>query len=249
MEQYIRAALDVGLEEIGFLEHIECDVEVDEPTWLSPTDLDLYWEEGTELAERFQDRIEVSIGVEVGLNPEALSGLRDLIGRHPWRRVGLSYHYVLRPDEEEQFNICSRRQVADSGVVEQALVELNERYYRRLASAVAALRPTFVCHLDVVRRHLDDVSHHPSIRPVVLELLDTMAQTGTMLEINTAGYVHRPGGDDHPYPAPWILIEALRRKVPVVFCSDSHAPQQVGRYFDRAVEDCRAALARLSGPV
>jgi len=244
MEQYVESAIEAGLEEIGFLEHIESGVEVDEPTWLSPEDLDVYWDEGAELARRYRGRIQVSIGVEVGVNPSAVAALSELIGCHPWRRVGLSYHYVTKPEERERFNICSHRQVADSDVVEQALIELNERYYRQLAIAVETFRPAFVCHLDVVRRHMDDVSGDSRIRPLVIGLLDAMERAGAALEVNTGGYVHRPGGDDHPYPAPWILTEALRRGMAIVLCSDSHAPQQVGRYFDRAVADCRAALVR-----
>lgn len=238
MEAYVEAAIDAGLEEIGFLEHIEHGIEVDEPTWLGPRQLDDYWDDGRELERRYEGRIRVSVGVEVGVNPSSLDGIEALIGRHPWDRVGLSYHYVFRPGEADEFNICSRRQVAEAAVVEQALVELNERYYRSLAAAVTRLRPRFVCHLDVVRRHMDDMSRHRSIRPLVLDLLAAMAEAGTAVEVNTAGYLHRPGGDEHPYPAPWILREALRRGMPLVLCSDSHAPSQVARYFDRAIVDC-----------
>ena len=242
MEAYVQAALDRNLEELGFLAHVESGVSWREPTWLSPAELDIYWAEGSELARRYADRIRVSLGVEVGVNPAAMGELRQLIGRHRWERVGLSYHYLMRPDEEASFNICSRREASGGAFDEAAVVELNRRYFRELRRAVAELRPAFVCHLDVPRRYLEDVTAHPEVAPLVRELLGAMVECDTAVEINTAGYVHRPGGKAHAYPAPWILTEAFRLGLDVVFCSDSHQPSEVARHFEDAITDCQQAL-------
>lgn len=241
MEDYVLAAMDRGLEEIGFLAHVECEVRRSQHTWLNPQQLDQYWDEGHELRERYQDRIRVSLGVEVGLNPRALDGLDRLIHRHSWDRVGLSFHYVTDA-ERDQVNICSRRDVARGEVAERDLLALNRHYYEVLRQGVERFRPFMVCHLDVLRRNLPDCSEHPTVQPRIELLLQTMGATGCALEVNTAGYVHRPHGLSHPYPAPWILARAMELGLPLAFCSDSHAPREVARHFEQTLADCRRWL-------
>lgn len=242
MEAYVLAAIERGLEEIGFLAHVESGVTGRAPTWLTPEQLDVYWAEGRELSRRYEGQIRVSLGVEAGVNIDSLDGLRELLARHRWDRVGLSYHYLMRPEERARFNICSRREAGGGEFDEETVVRINHRYFEHLRDAVAELRPTFVCHLDVTRRYLPDVCTHPQIEPLVHRLLQTMAEADTAVEINTAGFVHRPGGVSHAYPTEWILVEALRLGLDVAICSDSHHPSEIARHFDQAVADCEAAL-------
>ncbi len=36
------------------------------------------------------------------------------------------------------------------------------------------------------------------------------------------------------YPSPWIIRQAEQMGIPMVLGSDSHTPETLGRYFDRA---------------
>jgi histidinol-phosphatase (PHP family) len=248
MEAYVRAALDQELEELGFLAHVEIGVERSQHTWLSPGQLDTYWHEGQELRRRYAGRIQISLGIEVGVNPAEMAALAETIASRPWDRVGLAYHYLTPRKRSRQVNVCSRRDVQRNHGVDRDVVALNQRYYQVLGNAIEQLRPTMVCHLDVMRRNLADVSRHPAVEPLIRRALEAMQACGAVLEVNTSGYVHRPHGLEHPYPAPWILAAALEMGLELAFSSDSHDPSEVARHFDRAVQDCRhAARAAAEG--
>jgi histidinol-phosphatase (PHP family) len=117
-------------------------------------------------------------------------------------------------------------------------LEMTIRYYTDLRDHIAVIRPEFVCHLDVVRKFMADRSDAPEVRGLILEVLKEMRRSDVMLEVNTAGY--DAVGD--PYPAPWIIREAVGMGMGLVLSSDSHRPQDVARKFDEALAYIRRSL-------
>ena len=227
MEDYVRAAVAAGLEEIGFLEHAEAGIQSDHRTWLDDGLLETYYREACALRKKYERDIKVSIGLEMGANPDQVTELKRIAALHPWDRIGLSYHFPLYEGGRVLITSSSlKRQVDPSGHL-----ELNLEYYRTLREQVAVFRPDMVCHLDVVRRHMTDQSGRAEVRESIIGLLDEMARCGTALEINTSGYRH---GLERPYPDAWIVAEAVKRGIGLAFCSDSHQPGDLGRDFDRA---------------
>ena len=240
MEELVEAAVAADLEEIGFLEHIEVGIEYPRRTWLTPELLDEYYEEGLALREKQAGRIRVTLGVEVGYNPEAVGGIRDLLGRRPWDRVGLSYHFIRSDLLGRHVNLCSCRDPQNArGVEAIGLRETTRRYFRTLAEGIALLRPSMVCHLDVLERNYPSFQDEPEIWALIEDVLFRVKEAGVALEINTGGYAYRGSF----YPSPAILRRASGLGIPFVFSSDAHAPSEVGRCFDRAWADCRRILA------
>jgi histidinol-phosphatase (PHP family) len=240
MEDYVRTAVEIGLEEIGFLAHAEQNIRHHRRSWLLPEQLDQYWEEGQQLRARYEGLIRVSLGLEMGLNPAAVPALQQLIRRHPWDRVGMSYHYLenVPPRQDRHSNICSSHESGLATLPADDVLNANLTYYEGLRRHVPVFRPDFLCHLDVIRRYMPDRSDDPVVRAAVHALLDVMAHHDTALEINTSGYFH-----GEICPSPWIIRAAARRDIRFVFCSDSHHPDHVGRFFARAVADVLNALA------
>jgi histidinol-phosphatase (PHP family) len=234
MGEYVRSGIERGLEEIGFLAHAEAGIESARRLWLNDQDLDDYWEEGRGLREQYGDRIRVTVGLELGLNPDALPVMKSIAERHPWDRIGLSYHQL--PDGGSRLNICSRRSIPR--LMEVDSLEMTIRYYADLRDHIAVIRPEFVCHLDVVRKFMADRSDSPEVRSLISEVLEEMRRNNVMLEVNTAGY-DTVGA---PYPAPWIIREAVEMGLGLVLSSDSHRPQDVARRFDEALVYIRRSL-------
>ena len=69
--------------------------------------------------------------------------------------------------------------------------------------------------------------------PYYREALDAIEASGMAIEVSTAGLRKEVG---EIYPSVQFLKEAFRRKIPVLISSDSHAPQEVGHEFSRALE-------------
>jgi len=59
-------------------------------------------------------------------------------------------------------------------------------------------------------------------------LLEAVKKKGMALEINTSGFAIRRV----PFPAPFVLKEALALGIPLVAGSDAHRPEDVGRDFN-----------------
>jgi histidinol-phosphatase (PHP family) len=239
MEDYVEAALAAGLEELGFLEHVEAGIRYGRRSWLSPEDLDRYWEEGRALRAKYAGRIVVSVGIELGANPEAVDELQALAARHPWERIGLSCHFI--PDEETglHLNISSSKDPNLARLLARDPLEIHYRYYETLAAMIPVFRPAMVCHLDVVRRNLPDLGVHPQVRRRIRRVLEAMREAGTALEVNTAGYAFTGS----LYPAPRILEEAVILGLPLVLNADAHDPAHVARFYDRAECELTAILS------
>jgi histidinol-phosphatase (PHP family) len=98
---------------------------------------------------------------------------------------------------------------------------------------VMALKPEVVSHLDLVRRNAPDPEsvETRAAKEAALRTLDVIAESGAILDLNTAGIRKGLGS---PYPRPWLLTEAHERGIPLCFGDDSHGPEQVGFGLDEA---------------
>jgi histidinol-phosphatase (PHP family) len=81
---------------------------------------------------------------------------------------------------------------------------------------------------------------HPraDLTPLFAQFLDACADTGTAIEISTAG-LHKPCKEI--YPSLEFLKLARARGVGITFGSDAHQSRHVGRDFDQAIALARAA--------
>ncbi len=235
MEEYVIKAIERGLEEIGFLAHAEAGIDHPRILWLQDGDYDAYWQEGTALKSRYGDRIKISLGLELGLNPSFLEELQRIMEKYAWDRIGLSYHQLA--DGDGYLNICSRLSIPRIREVDN--LQFTKKYYRDLCNHVSAIQPDLLCHMDVVRKHMRDCSSDLEVQRLIRQLLVELKKERVRLEVNTAGY-DTVGA---PYPAPWILREAVEMGIDLVLCSDSHSPEHVGRRFDDALQYIKDSVA------
>ena len=227
MEEYVRSGITAGLSEIVFLEHMEAGVHYFEATWLTEDDFDLYFAEGNRLRQKYQETIKVSLGVEVGYSPSHKHELLDRLAKRKWDRIGISYHFMARSNGEYHLNLLSRKHENIAAIEKAGCGQVLQDYLTTLVEAVEVLPGTVLCHLDAALRHLPDAHINESYLPQIKEVLQAVKEKGIALEINTAGFSNRGA----PYPAPFILQEAIKLRIPLLPGSDAHHPKDVGRHF------------------
>ncbi|MBU0680208.1 MAG: histidinol-phosphatase [Proteobacteria bacterium] len=227
MDEYVEAALACGLKEIIFLEHFETGINYSESTWLSADDFVFYQEECQRLAEKYDGRIRVGAGVEVGLNPQRLNEIRDFISSYPWNRVGLSYHYL--ESNGEHVNMLSRKQENIKRFDALGHEKVLTQYFNDLLAGLEKLEVDVVCHLDAPLRYCHGVQFVTEHLYLIDDILVEMARRKIALEVNTSGFTVR----GEPFPGAGIIDRARRCGLRFVAGSDAHRPQDVGRFFDR----------------
>ncbi|HHD63086.1 MAG TPA: histidinol-phosphatase HisJ family protein [Desulfobulbaceae bacterium] len=227
MEEYIISALTRGLHRITFLEHLEVAILSNRRTWLRPEDFGEYFRQGRILKKKYGDRIDIELGVEAGFNPEAIEELKQQLTAYPWDTIGLSYHFYAH--NSHHYNMVSRKRSDLSTLTKIGTHQVMEDYFNGLLHALHSLDCDKICHLDAVLRHSPDLHFSTKHWQLIDELLLLMRKKGTMLEINTSGFVIR----NEPYPCKRIIDRAITLGIPLVVGSDAHHPDQVGRFFDR----------------
>jgi histidinol-phosphatase (PHP family) len=227
MEEYVVAAVNRGLRRLIFLEHLEVGIDYFESTWLTEEDFNFYHREGHRLREKYRDRIEIGLGVEVGYNPRFLNEIQRRLALHTWDRIGISYHFL--ESAAGHLNMVSRKQINIDRLEDFGLHDVISLYYNGLREAVEKLPGQVLCHIDAVLRHHPNVVFSPEHHALIDTLLDAAARKKMAIEINTSGYKTK----GQPFPSLLILKKATVRNIPLVAGSDAHRPEDVGRYFER----------------
>lgn len=258
LEDLLEAAIAAGCDTYGITEHAPRV----EAAWLYAEEQAMGWtvdtlerlfaayaERSATLAAQYRGRLRVLRGFETEVVPPARYAevMQDLRARYQFDYIVGSVHHVAG------HSIDYRKDLFDDALATHGGLEgLSIAYYRTYADMLATLRPEVAAHFDLVRRHAPDEESvaTPRIRDAAFATLEQVKAVGAILDINTAGYRKGLG---RPYPAPWLLEEALRLGIPVCFGDDSHRASEVCFQFDAArdyllAHGCTAITRLVPGP-
>jgi histidinol-phosphatase (PHP family) len=227
--EYAARAVALGLEEIGFSDHSPMQRD-DFDNWRMRLDqLDEYVEK-VRRAQRDFPNLTVKLALEVDYLPGHQDWIRDLAARHPWDYFIGSVHYVSDAwavDDPTQISKWKNRDPFEVWSV----------YFERLGEAAESGLFEIIGHADLPKKF--KIYPKQDCAPLFERFLDRAARTNVAIELNTAGLRK---DCREIYPSRAFLELAARRKIPITFGSDAHAPSEVGGDFAAAVE-----LARLVG--
>lgn len=246
IEAYVAAAVERGVSELGFTEHLFRCVEsadalgpfwtVDGDAWyvadterIVAADRNLSLDRYVSAVVDAKDRgLPVKLGLEVDFFPHSIDAVLDLIEPYPWDFLVGSVHWVggWGLDDGRQFEEFERRGV-DRAWSDYFEVE------RELARSGAV---DVLGHVDVVKKH----GARPSVDPEgwYRRVVDAAADTGVAVEVSSQG-LRNPAGE--VYPAPRFLRMFYEAGVPITLASDGHRPHQAGVGHAEVVEAARAA--------
>lgn len=233
MEDVVRDAVALGLEEICITDHVDYGVKVDwdsgeEIRWrrgnpLANVDYPRYLSKIEEMRQRYGERISVKLGMEFGVQTHTIPQFQALFPRYPFDFIILSIHQV----EDQEF----WTQEFQEGRTQQ---EYNQRYYEEMLSVISAYKDYSVLgHLDLIKRY-DKAGVYPfeRVRPVIAEILKTAIADGKGIEVNTSS--HRYGLTESMPSAELLRLYRELGGSIVTIGSDSHAPAHLGTYIEEA---------------
>jgi histidinol-phosphatase (PHP family) len=220
MERYVEHAIEAGLTELGFSDHLFM-------YWLPPSARDpelgmaeweheYYIEDVERCRTRYAPDITIRLSIEADYIPGHEHALENILRRTDWDYVIGSVHFI------DAWGFDDSRYL--SGYDAWDIDALYARYFELVgASAETGLFDT-IGHADLVKKF----GHRPrtDISESYVTLANRFARSGVCVEVNTAG-LRRPCAEVYPHPD--LLRACQDAGVPVTFASDAHDPNDVAR--------------------
>jgi histidinol-phosphatase (PHP family) len=237
LEEYVQAALHKGLRTLGFAGHAPVPFACD---WTIPSPLlPEYLDTARRLQNAYRDKIELLVGLEVDYIPDIISPTAAQIqALNLDFKVG-SVHFIGRLADGELWTADGPPEELERGKAESFNGDIRktvEEYFRRMCVMVSTAAPDIIGHFDGIKKNNRGAKYFsenaPWYRSAVHQTLDAVAASSCILEINTGGIVRDTSGA--LYPSEWILVECLKRKIPVMINSDAHRPEQLDGYYNEA---------------
>jgi len=191
-------------------------------------ELPKYLKKTHSLQEKYHGDIAIRLGCEMDMVPGGEDAVRDIINSSGFDYVIGSVHYLdgWPFDQEKYRNIFDRND----------LKGIYTRFFDAVRSAAETGLYDIAGHIDNIKRMgyrlSGDMSEYYERTAAVFR------DMGLTVELNTSGL---DTAAQEAYPSPGFLRTLNRFDVPVTLGSDAHRPEQVGRYFDHAVNMLREA--------
>lgn len=223
VDEYIRRAIDLGIDIYGFSEHAPMDF--DEGYRLSFSEMEAYRSDILTAKERYRDRIEILLGFEVDWLPGHID--ERVLNAEVDFLIG-SVHFIDKWSFDNPEFI--------GGWKERNVDEIWEAYFEAIEAMAQSALFDIAGHFDLIKvfRYLP----RKDIRLLAGSALRAVKKSNMVLEINSAG-LRKPIGE--LYPSQLLLEEAFSLDIPITFGSDAHRVDQVGFGYEASVAAAKAA--------
>lgn len=223
LEEYVRRAADLGLDEIGCSEHVPMPDGFDAAHRM---DMNRYYEEYApavgELKEKYRKRIIVRRGIEADFFPGTEEWIRGFVKENGFDYVIGSVHFIGEWGIDNPLFVHHYE--------ERDIDSTYEAYFEAIRRSARSGLFDIIGHCDLVKKF----GHRPKkdMTEILRETMKVIAENDLCVEINTSG-LRKPVKEI--YPSEDILALAKEFKIPLTLGSDAHSPEDVGRDFGQAV--------------
>lgn len=231
-EAMLEGALEKGLGAVCITDHMDLDYPFNDSMGKDAFlfDVDAYFQTLTKLRERYAGRLDLRIGIELGLQPHLGARCREIAEKYPFDFVIGSIHVVDRKDPyyRELFS-----DFTDG--------ELYRRAFEETYACLKALDAFDVLgHLDYIVRygmHQAKEYSYEAFAPCLDAVLKQVIGMGKGIELNSAGLKYGLGFC-HPHPDVLKRYRELGGEI-ITVGADGHCPEHIAYGFDRAAEVLR----------
>lgn len=222
MEDMILSAIEKNVQELVFTDHVD----IDNPIPINEIDYDEYIPFFSSLKEKYSSKIDLRLGVEVGLQNHTSQKISDFLSKYDFDFIIGSSHAAENQD------VCMGTFFEGRSLKESYLA-----YFKDMLNNTIIHKNFCVYgHLDYVKRYSpfnENELLYKDYADVLDEVLKNLISKGKGIEINTAGM--RYGlGHFHPQVEFLTRYKELGGEI-ITIGSDSHRPQDIGSHFDSVI--------------
>ncbi len=232
MEDMIQDAIRRGLHGVCFTEHLDPDYPPTPDNETFELDLSAYQENLFMLRDKYQSKLEVRFGIELGLQPHLEHSFKELLESVPFDFVIGSSHVVHGQDPYYREFFKGRKE-------SECYIE----YFESILENLAVFSEMDVYgHIDYVVRYGPNQNREYSYRryqDILDEILRTIISKGCGIELNTGGF-HYGLGEPNPCRAVIRRYRQLGGEI-ITIGADAHGPDKIAYAFDKAADilaDC-----------
>ncbi|WP_042220461.1 histidinol-phosphatase HisJ family protein [Oceanobacillus manasiensis] len=221
MEKTIETAIERGLTEICFTEHVDFDYP--DPSISFDLDLERYERKIMEMKQQYGGAISIKKGVEIGVEPHLLARYKKLIDTNRFDFIICSMHTSERKDLH-----------SGSFFAGKTVEEAYQIYYEELLYCVTHFKDYNVLgHVDLVKRYTKQKSKL-DFHDLLQQIFKQVIADGRGIELNTSGFRY---GLNSGMPSTDILklYKDCGGEI-LTLGSDSHVERTVGYGFKEALE-------------
>lgn len=227
MEDVVKDAIQLGLEEICFTDHVDYGVK---PDWKPDEEFeagknkevrnvhyDFYFSELDKLTKKYEKEITIKKGLEFGMQVHTIPQFEQLYQSQDFDFILLSVHQI----ENKEFW---------TGEFQKGHThrESYDRYYDEMYQLVTSYKDySVLAHMDLVRRYLDkEVDMFEYSKDKIVKILKKVIEDNKGIEINTSSVRYGINGLT-PSIEILKLYHELGGKI-ITIGSDSHKPEHLG---------------------
>ncbi|WP_326513796.1 histidinol-phosphatase HisJ family protein [Clostridium intestinale] len=174
MEEAVKKAISIGLNEICFTEHVDHGVKTD-----LNCDYDAYIKEVKRCRELYSQIISIKLGIEFGVQTHTIEQFKKDFDKYDFDFVILSCHQV----ENKEFWTQDFQK-------DKTQKEYNEAYYKEILNVMKNYDDYSVLgHLDMIKRY-DNEGEYPfeKVKHIIKEILSLAIKNGKGIEVNTSSF-------------------------------------------------------------
>ena len=221
------AALERGMEAVCITDHIDEDYPADSETGMNPFlfDLDQYFQVLREIRKEYADRLDLRIGVELGLQPHLGDRYRTMTEKYPFDFVIGSLHLIHGMDPYDGVIFEGR---SDKEVYREAFQATLENLDQVKDFDVLG-------HLDYVVRYGRNQAleySYQAFSDEIDEILKKLINMGKGIEMNMGGFKYGLGFCN-PHPDVIRRYRELGGEI-ITVGADAHRPEHVAFDFEKA---------------
>jgi len=224
MEDYVETAIARGLGGIGFSEHFPAEIPIPDKVNATREEMAIVVRRVDELREAYRGRIRILLGGEVDYFPGREEAIAAMLRDYSLDYVIGSVHFVedWPVDHPDYVDVTFGR---------FGVLGIYKRYFAAVLGAIRSGLFDIIGHLDVVKKF----GHRPEEdwSELADEVAAAIGTAGMCVDVNTAG-LDKPVAEI--YPSADLLRRCAQHGAGATLGSDAHAPGEVGRYFNQAVE-------------
>ena len=221
MEEYVKKAIEVGIDVFGFSEHAPMDF--DPKYRMKLTEKSLYENEVSRLKKKYEKDIELLLAYEVDFMQNKKLMLDEILNAKVDYLIG-SVHFIQEKNSE-LWGFDNPEFIGK--YKEKNIDEIWIDYFEAIEQLAKSNLFDVVGHFDLIKvfKYLPK----KDIKLIARNALNAIKKSNMVLEINAAG-LRKPIKES--YPSKELLELAFELDIPITFSSDAHSVEQIGFMYE-----------------